>query len=143
MGSGGVWTLQRDLTASDGVGFDELRNSVSVSGNTAVMVAYGNNSSTGAAYIVQSGRVGAAAGGERFRCVGETLAGLCSAGWSSTDNAIFSAHRHLRVRCARVLRPFIDELQCVAGGVRAECRPGSADCPKSGTPTIRRVDGWN
>ncbi|MGA3025586.1 MAG: BACON domain-containing carbohydrate-binding protein [Bryobacteraceae bacterium] len=45
--SGGVWTQQQELTASDGAAGDNFGYSVSVSGDTAVVGAYGH----GAAYV--------------------------------------------------------------------------------------------
>ncbi len=53
--SGGVWTLQQKLTASDGAGGDEFGFSVAISGDTAIVGAYqddtpgGNNA--GSAYV--------------------------------------------------------------------------------------------
>ncbi len=54
--SGTTWSLQAELTASDGAVNDFFGYSVSVSGNTVVVGAIGNNNSTGAAYVfVRSG----------------------------------------------------------------------------------------
>jgi MYXO-CTERM domain-containing protein len=58
--SGGTWTQQAELTASDGAAGDEFGYSVSVSGGTAVVGAFnhtvGANAQQGAAYVfVQSG----------------------------------------------------------------------------------------
>ncbi len=58
--SGVTWTLQQELTASDGAANDEFGTSVSVSGTTAVVGApdhtVGANAGAGAAYVfVQSG----------------------------------------------------------------------------------------
>jgi len=56
--NGGVWSQQQELTASDGAAGDFFGISVSVSGNTAVIGAYGHNLDQGAAYVfVQSGGV--------------------------------------------------------------------------------------
>jgi sugar lactone lactonase YvrE len=56
--SGGVWSQQAELTASDGVAGDGFGTSVAVSGNTAVIGAYGKNNYRGAAYVfVLSGGV--------------------------------------------------------------------------------------
>ena len=51
--SGSTWSQQAKLTASDGAGGDRFAYSTSLSsdGNTAIVGAYGNNSSTGVAYI--------------------------------------------------------------------------------------------
>jgi uncharacterized protein (TIGR03437 family) len=49
--SGAVWTMQQELTASDGVVRDQFGGSVSASGGTALIGAYGRNSLRGAAYI--------------------------------------------------------------------------------------------
>jgi hypothetical protein len=54
--SGGTWSLQQKLTASDGQALDQFGVSVSVSGDTAVIGAYGRNYYEGAAYVfVRSG----------------------------------------------------------------------------------------
>jgi hypothetical protein len=59
--SGGVWTEQQKLTASDAVELEEFGYSVSVSGDTAVIGAYHDNdagSRSGSAYVfVRSGGV--------------------------------------------------------------------------------------
>jgi streptogramin lyase len=56
--SGGVWTQQQALTASDGAALDEFGWSVSVSGDTAVIGAAQKNQGAGAAYVfVRSGGV--------------------------------------------------------------------------------------
>ena len=49
--SAGVWTQQQKLTASDGVVGDAFGGSVSVSGDTAVIGAYGKASDPGVAYV--------------------------------------------------------------------------------------------
>ena len=49
--SGGVWSQQQELTASDGAANDFFGISVSVSGDTAVIGAYGKNAGQGAAYV--------------------------------------------------------------------------------------------
>jgi len=54
--SGGVWSQQAKLTASDGVSGDQFGSSVSVDGATAVIGASGANSAQGEAYVfMQSG----------------------------------------------------------------------------------------
>jgi uncharacterized protein (TIGR03437 family) len=54
--SGGAWTLQQQLTASDAAMDDSFGQSVSVSGDTAVIGAWGKNAGAGAAYVfVRSG----------------------------------------------------------------------------------------
>jgi sugar lactone lactonase YvrE len=54
--SAGVWTQQQKLTASDGAASDYFGDSVSVSGDTAVIGANYKNTEQGAAYVfVQSG----------------------------------------------------------------------------------------
>ncbi|APR75713.1 Fibronectin type III domain protein [Minicystis rosea] len=56
--SGGTWTQQQKLTASDGALIDNFGCSVAVSGDTALVGAYGKASLTGAAYVfVRSGSV--------------------------------------------------------------------------------------
>jgi uncharacterized repeat protein (TIGR01451 family) len=56
--SGTTWTEQRKLLASDGAPFDNFGVSVSVSAETAVVGAYGDDVSTGSAYVfVRSGTV--------------------------------------------------------------------------------------
>ena len=51
----GVWIEQAKLTASDGAALDLFSYNVSVSGNTAVVGAYGDNanevSTSGSAYV--------------------------------------------------------------------------------------------
>ncbi len=49
--SGGTWTEQQELTASDGATGDLFGNSVSVSGSTVAIGAYGRSSSRGAVYL--------------------------------------------------------------------------------------------
>jgi len=49
--SGGVWSRQQELTASDAAADDELGYSVSVSGDTAVIGAWGKALNQGAAYV--------------------------------------------------------------------------------------------
>ncbi len=52
--SGGVWSQQAKLTASDPAAFDEFGYSVAVSGDTAVIGAYGDDdggSDSGSAYV--------------------------------------------------------------------------------------------
>ncbi|NOT01042.1 MAG: PKD domain-containing protein [Phycisphaerales bacterium] len=59
--SEGVWTEQQELTASDAAAFDRFGNSVSVSGNTAVVGAWRDDdagSDSGSAYVfVRNGSV--------------------------------------------------------------------------------------
>ena len=56
--NGTVWTQQQELTASDGAAGDLFGHSVSVSGDTAVIGAFGRSSQSGAAYVfVRSGGV--------------------------------------------------------------------------------------
>jgi hypothetical protein len=52
--SGTVWTEQAKLIASDGVAGDTFGSSVALSGDTALMGAYGKASQTGAAYVYQN-----------------------------------------------------------------------------------------
>jgi hypothetical protein len=49
--SGGTWTQQAKLTASDGANFDEFGQSVAISGSKVVVGAYGSNQYQGAAYV--------------------------------------------------------------------------------------------
>jgi sugar lactone lactonase YvrE len=49
--SEGVWAQQQELTVSDGAVGDSFGNSVSASGNTVAIGAYGKNSNQGAAYV--------------------------------------------------------------------------------------------
>jgi hypothetical protein len=54
--NGTTWSQQAELTASDGVPFDEFGGSVAVSGTTILVGANGNLTSPGAAYVfVRSG----------------------------------------------------------------------------------------
>ncbi len=60
--SGTFWTQQQKLTASDGAGFDNFGNSVSINGDTAIVGAFGDdvgvNGSQGSAYVfVRNGAV--------------------------------------------------------------------------------------
>ena len=56
--SGGVWSLQQELTASDGAPNDQFGAIPSVSGDTALIAAMGKNGGQGAAYVfVRSGGV--------------------------------------------------------------------------------------
>src|ERR1035438_4780168 len=53
-----TWTEQQELTAADGAMGDQFGNSVSVSGDTAVIGAADKNAYQGAAYVfVQSGGI--------------------------------------------------------------------------------------
>jgi hypothetical protein len=49
--SGGLWSQQQELTASDGAAFDEFGVSVSVIGDTALIGAISKNAYQGAAYV--------------------------------------------------------------------------------------------
>jgi hypothetical protein len=49
--SGTTWSQQAKLTASDAASNDFFGTSVAISGSTAVVGAFGNNSNTGAAYV--------------------------------------------------------------------------------------------
>jgi hypothetical protein len=49
--SGTTWSQQAKLLASDGADYDEFGCSVSVSGDTALVGAYGHDGSKGAAYV--------------------------------------------------------------------------------------------
>jgi hypothetical protein len=51
--STGVWEQKTILTASDGAASDQLGWAVSVSGNVAIVSAWGDDSSTGSAYLYQ------------------------------------------------------------------------------------------
>lgn len=51
VGNGGTWTLQAELTASDGLGDDQFGVSVDISGSTVVVGAMLENSYKGAAYV--------------------------------------------------------------------------------------------
>jgi hypothetical protein len=56
--SGSVWTQQQKLTASDAATGDKFGGSVSINNDTIVVGAYGDDSSTGAAYVfVRNGLV--------------------------------------------------------------------------------------
>ena len=48
---GGEWTQQQELTASDGAANDMFGGRVSLSGDTAVIAAWGKNANRGAAYV--------------------------------------------------------------------------------------------
>lgn len=70
--TGGVWTQQAKLTAADGVDEDQFGISVAVSGDTAVVGAYGDDATalnSGSAYVYVGaavGRRGRRGGLERF-----------------------------------------------------------------------------
>ena len=49
--SGGIWTQQAELTASDGAANAGFGRAISLSGTTALIGAYGANDSQGAAYV--------------------------------------------------------------------------------------------
>jgi hypothetical protein len=54
--SGSLWGLQAKLTASDGAAFDYFGYSVALSGETALVGAFGDDSQRGSAYVfVRSG----------------------------------------------------------------------------------------
>jgi hypothetical protein len=48
-----TWSQRAELTASDGAAFDGFGYSVAISGTTALVGAYGNSSSAGAAYVFE------------------------------------------------------------------------------------------
>lgn len=48
---GNAWVLQQKISASDATGYDRFGFSVSISGNTAIVGAWGKESQKGAAYI--------------------------------------------------------------------------------------------
>jgi hypothetical protein len=52
LGSGTTWSQQAEPTASDGASGDEFGYSAAISGSTAAVGAFGNNSDTGAAHVV-------------------------------------------------------------------------------------------
>lgn len=64
--SGGIWTLQRKLTAADGSGMDYFGFSAAVSGETVVVGAPLKDISTGAAYMHYWGPASPTAGGSNF-----------------------------------------------------------------------------
>lgn len=54
--SGGTWSQQAELTATDSAAYDQFGGAVAISGSTAVIGAWAKNSYTGAAYVfIQSG----------------------------------------------------------------------------------------
>ena len=57
-GSDGNWSQEAKLTASDGTSGDYFGSSVSVNGDVAVISAYGDESSTGSAYVFRRGSDG-------------------------------------------------------------------------------------
>jgi len=62
-GTGGSWGQLRKLTASDGAALDAFGNSVSLSGDTALVGAWGNDDQggeSGSAYVFQRGAAGPA-----------------------------------------------------------------------------------
>jgi len=50
---GGVWTHVTKLTALDGARYDSFGSSVSVSGDTAIVGAYGDDGDSGSAYVFE------------------------------------------------------------------------------------------
>ena len=87
--SGGVWSQEQELTASDGAANDQLGFSVSLSGTTAVIGAFNKNSEQGAAYVfvgpalgTNSLLVGSAAGAS-------SVILTCSGAWAVTANDSF------------------------------------------------------
>ena len=90
--SAGVWTQQQELTATDGAGGDDFGSSLSVSGDTAVIGAYGKNSQKGAAYVFV--RSGAAWSQQQKLTASDGAAGDWF-GWSvsvSADTAMIGAY---------------------------------------------------
>ena len=99
--SGTTWSQQATLLASDGAKDDAFGWSVSLSGDTAVVGAYGKNRSTGAAYVfVRSGATwfqqatllaSDGAAGDTFGCSvsvsGDTT--VVGAAWSSDTGAAY------------------------------------------------------
>jgi len=94
--SGGVWTQQAKLTAADAAALDEFGSSVALSGDTAVVGAYGDDdggSSSGSAYVfVRSGGVWT----QQAKLTAADAAALDEFGSSvalSGDTALIGAHR--------------------------------------------------
>ena len=100
--SGGVWTQQQELTASDGAPRDNFGWSVSLSGNTAVIGASGKSESVGAAYVFaltggvwrQKQKLSASDGavGDKFGCsvsLGGDTALVGAAGKNSSKGAAY------------------------------------------------------
>ena len=54
--SGGIWSQQAELTASDAAATDHFGSSVAVSGSTILVGAFGKNANTGAAYVFVNAR---------------------------------------------------------------------------------------
>jgi sugar lactone lactonase YvrE len=87
--SGGVWSLQEEVTASDGAAGQDFADSVSLSGDTALISAVGTVGSQGAAYVYVRPRlgtnsllVGSAAGTS-------SVALACEGAWTAASNSTF------------------------------------------------------
>ncbi len=98
-GPPGTWTERTKLTASDGQADDRLGHAVSISGETALVGAYGNDdggSFSGAAYLYARNEGGADAWGETQKCTASDAAGWDYFGYStvavSGDTLIVGAY---------------------------------------------------
>jgi uncharacterized repeat protein (TIGR01451 family) len=93
--SGGVWSQRAKLTASDGAAFDYFGYSVAISGDTAIVGAYGDNSNQGSAYIFVKPGGGWATGNQTAKLTASDGVGGDVFGWSvaiSGDTAIVGAY---------------------------------------------------
>jgi hypothetical protein len=91
----GVWTQQAKLTASDAAAYDSFGVSVSVSGDTAVIGAYGDNSYAGSAYVFVKPPGGWIDRTETAKLTALDAVGFDQFGWSVSvygDTAVIGAY---------------------------------------------------
>ncbi len=93
-GSGSSWSQQAELTADDGAAYDELGVATALSGDTALVGAYGSDSQQGAAYVFT--RSGSSWSQQAELSAGDGVAGdrFGNAVALSGGTALVSAVRH-------------------------------------------------
>ncbi|HYL78170.1 MAG TPA: hypothetical protein VEU96_28400, partial [Bryobacteraceae bacterium] len=86
---GVVWSQQQELTDSDGVSLDSFGQSVSVSGDAAVIGAFNKNGGQGAAYVFVPTRLGTNALLFGSAAGTSSVVLTYNAGWTATANDSF------------------------------------------------------
>jgi hypothetical protein len=116
--SGGSWTQQAKLTASDAAAFDRFGLSVSVSGDTAVVGAHGDDDGgidSGSAYVFAL----LADEGEPCATDGACASGLCVDGFCCNDACDGACEQ---------CDASGDEGTCTPLGADTECRASAGEC---------------
>ena len=122
--SGEIWTQQAKLIASDAAPNDQFGNSVSISGDTAVIGAYGDDltggSDTGSAYVfVNSGGPGAPGWAQQAKLTASDAAPSDGFGYSvslSGDVAVVGAWNDVHAGGNDAGSAYLFELNCLLVG---------------------------